>query len=41
MRNKELANQFQHLNKTYKLYDDWHQQFLLMPDIIIAMNKDS
>ena len=41
MRTNHTANQLQYLNQTHKLYDNWSQQCLSMPDMIIAMNSDS
>ena len=41
MRTNHIANQLQHLNQTYKLYDEYYHQCLLMPDMIIAMNAGS
>ena len=38
MRTNNTANQLQYLNQKHKLYSYNTDQFLLMPDMIIAMN---
>ena len=41
MRTNHTVNQLEYLNQTHKLYDQWYDQCLLMPDMIIAMNYKS
>ena len=41
MRTNHIANQLQYLNQKHKLYDQYWDQCLLMPDMIIAMNMNS